>query len=61
MILGEGAAVCCLEIREKRKKCSWLSLKELVMLQRFWNISISAEATCFKIHENSLKIQNYPT
>lgn len=48
MILGEGAAVCCLEIGRKEKALAYIEGIGYATEILEHNISISAEATCFQ-------------
>ncbi|KVV13362.1 beta-ketoacyl synthase N-terminal-like domain-containing protein [Flavobacterium sp. TAB 87] len=48
MVLGEGAAVCCLEIGEKNNALAYLIGVGYATEILEHNISISAEATCFQ-------------
>nr|WP_315223554.1 beta-ketoacyl synthase N-terminal-like domain-containing protein [uncultured Flavobacterium sp.] len=48
MILGEGAAVCCLEAGEKENAIAYISGVGYATEILEHNISISAEATCFQ-------------
>ncbi|KQB41103.1 beta-ketoacyl synthase N-terminal-like domain-containing protein [Flavobacterium aquidurense] len=48
MILGEGAAVCCLEAGEKEKAVAYVTGVGYATEILEHNISISAEATCFQ-------------
>jgi 3-oxoacyl-(acyl-carrier-protein) synthase len=48
MILGEGAAVCCLEIGEKENALAYIESVGYATEILEHNISISAEATCFQ-------------
>ncbi|MES2575474.1 MAG: beta-ketoacyl synthase N-terminal-like domain-containing protein [Bacteroidota bacterium] len=48
MILGEGAAVCCLEIGKKEKALAFVESIGYATEILEHNISISAEATCFQ-------------
>ncbi len=48
MILGEGAAVCCLEIGEKENAIAYIENVGYATEILEHNISISAEATCFQ-------------
>jgi 3-oxoacyl-(acyl-carrier-protein) synthase len=48
MILGEGAAVCCLEVGEKENAIAYVTGVGYATEILEHNISISAEATCFQ-------------
>jgi 3-oxoacyl-(acyl-carrier-protein) synthase len=48
LILGEGAAVCCLEIENATKAIAWISGIGFATEILAHNISISAEAKCFQ-------------
>jgi 3-oxoacyl-(acyl-carrier-protein) synthase len=48
MILGEGAAVCCLEIGKKENALAYIQGIGYATEMLEHNISISAEATCFQ-------------
>ncbi|TRX40501.1 beta-ketoacyl synthase N-terminal-like domain-containing protein [Flavobacterium restrictum] len=48
MILGEGAAVCCLEIGKKENALAYITGIGYATELLEHNISISAEATCFQ-------------
>ena len=48
MILGEGAAVCCLEVGEKENAIAYVTGIGYATEILEHNISISAEATCFQ-------------
>jgi 3-oxoacyl-(acyl-carrier-protein) synthase len=48
MILGEGAAVCCLEVGEKENAIAYVAGVGYATEILEHNISISAEATCFQ-------------
>lgn len=48
MILGEGAAVCCLEAGEKKNAMAYVTGVGYATEILEHNISISAEATCFQ-------------
>ena len=48
MILGEGAAVCCLEIGKKENALAFIEGIGYATEVLEHNISISAEATCFQ-------------
>ncbi|KQO29800.1 beta-ketoacyl synthase [Flavobacterium sp. Leaf82] len=48
MILGEGAAVCCLEAGEKENAIAYITGMGYATEILEHNISISAEATCFQ-------------
>lgn len=59
MILGEGAAVCCLELGEKENAIAYVTGVGYATEILEHNISISAEATCFqKSMKMALKEEN---
>jgi 3-oxoacyl-(acyl-carrier-protein) synthase len=59
MILGEGAAVCCLEIGEKENALAYIENVGYATEILEHNISISAEATCFQ-KSMEMALQNTP-
>jgi 3-oxoacyl-(acyl-carrier-protein) synthase len=59
MILGEAAAVCCLEIGEKENALAYIENVGYATEILEHNISISAEATCFQ-KSMEMALQNTP-
>lgn len=59
MVLGEGAAVCCLEIGKKENALAFIEGIGYATEILEHNISISAEATCFQ-KSMKMALQNTP-
>jgi 3-oxoacyl-(acyl-carrier-protein) synthase len=59
MILGEGAAICCLEIGEKENALAYIENVGYATEILEHNISISAEANCFQ-KSMEMALQNTP-